>query len=106
MKKVTINDVAKHAGVSKKTISRVLNNELNVSPDTKVKVQNAFDALGYRPNQQARALASNQSFLIGLVYANLYNSFVSKIQSGALERCKADGYNLIIYPEDHESDYL
>jgi len=106
LKKITINDVAKHAGVSKKTISRVLNNEANVSPDTKIKVHNAFDLLGYRPNPQARALASNQSFLIGLVYAGTSNSFVSKIQSGALKRCKADGYNLIIYPEDHENDYL
>ncbi len=106
MKKITINDVAKHAGVSKKTISRVLNNEANVSPDTKLKVHSAFDSLGYRPNPQARALASNQSFLIGLVYSSPSNSFVSKIQSGALKRCKADGYNLIIYPEDHENDYL
>jgi len=106
LKKITINDVAEHAGVSKKTISRVLNNEANVSPDTKSKVHNAFDVLGYRPNPQARALASNQSFLIGLVYASPSNSFVSKIQSGALKRCKADGYNLIIYPEDHENDYL
>lgn len=106
MKKITINDVAEHAGVSKKTISRVLNNEANVSPDTKIKVHNAFEVLGYRPNPQARALASNQSFLIGLVYASPSNSFVSKIQIGALKRCKADGYNLIIYPEDHENDYL
>ncbi len=106
MKRITINDVAEFAGVSKKTISRVLNNEANVSPDTKVKVLNAFDALGYRPNPQARALASNQSFLIGLVYASASNSFVSKIQSGALKRCKDDGYNLIIYPEDHENELL
>lgn len=106
MKKITINDVAKHASVSKKTISRVLNNEPNVSPDTRVKVHQAFDELGYRPNPQARGLASNQSYLIGLVYTSTSNSFVSKIQSGALNRCQADGYNLIIYPEDHDNDNL
>ena len=106
MKKITINDVARHAGVSKKTISRVLNDEPNVSVDTKTKVQRSFEALGYRPNPQARGLASNQSFLIGLLYDNPNKSYVSDIQSGALERCKLDGYNLIIYPEDHESDCL
>ena len=106
MKKITINDVAKHAGVSKKTISRVLNNEPNVSIDTKKKVQHSFKALGYRPNPQARALASNQSFLIGLLYDNPNKSYVSDIQSGALRRCKADGYNLIIHPEDHEGESL
>ncbi len=106
MKKITINDVAKYAGVSKKTISRVLNSEPNVSLDTKTKVHQAIKALGYQPNPQARALASNQSLLIGLLYASQSNSFVSKIQVGALKRCRADGYNLIIYPEDHESDLL
>jgi len=106
MKKITINDVANHAGVSKKTISRVLNNEPNVSIDTKTKVQLSFKALGYRPNPQARGLASNQSFLIGLLYDNPNKSYVSDIQSGALQRCKTDGYNLIIHPEDHENGSL
>jgi len=106
MKKITINDVAKHAGVSKKTISRVLNDEPNVSDDTKSKVKQAFSSLGYRPNPQARALAFNQSFLIGLLYDNPNKSYVSDIQTGALTRCKSEGYNLIIYPEDHEKDSL
>lgn len=95
--------MAKHAGVSKKTISRVLNDEPNVSVDTKTKVQRSFEVLGYRPNPQARGLASNQSFLIGLLYKNPNKSYVSDMQAGALERCKEDGYNLIIYPEDHEN---
>lgn len=106
MKKITINDVANHAGVSKKTISRVLNNEPNVSSDTKSKVRASFKTLGYRPNPHARGLASNQSFLIGLLYDNPNKSYVSDIQNGALERCKADGYNLIIHPEDHDNDGL
>lgn len=106
MKKITMNDVALHAGVSKKTISRVLNNEENVSQDTKQKVNQAFETLGYKPNLLARGLASNQSYLIGLVYASSSNSYVSQIQKGALEKCKTEGYNLIIYPEDHESENL
>ena len=106
MKKITINDVAKHAGVSKKTISRVLNEEPNVSLDTRRKVEESFNLLGYRPNPQARGLASSQSFLIGLLYPSQSNSYVSNIQKGALERCRAEGFHLVIYPEDHESDNL
>jgi LacI family transcriptional regulator len=103
LKKVTINDVAKHAGVSKKTISRVLNNELNVSPDTKLKVQKSFEILGYRPNPQARGLATNKSYLIGLLYDNPNKSYVTDIQTGALETCQKENYNLVIYPEQHDA---
>ena len=106
LKKVTINDVAKHAGVSKKTISRVLNNEVNVSIDTKAKVLKSFQILGYKPNPQARGLASNQSFLIGLLYDNPNKSYVTDTQTGALNACQKEGYNLVIYPEDYESSDL
>ena len=70
MKKATINVVAQYAGVSKKTVSRVLNNEPNVSVKTTEKVKAAFEALSYKPSPQARGLATNQSYLIGLVYDN------------------------------------
>ncbi len=103
MKKVTINDVAKHAGVSKKTISRVLNNESNVSADTKEKVLQSFEILGYRPNPQARGLATNQSFLIGLLYDNPNKSYVTDIQTGSLDTCQKENYNLVIYPEQHDA---
>jgi len=106
VKKVTINDVARHAGVSKKTISRVLNDEPNVSPDTKDKILESFDELGYIPNPQARGLAGSHSFLIGLVYPSQSNSYVSNVQKGALERCRAEGFHLVIYPEDHENENL
>jgi len=106
LKKITINDVAEHAGVSKKTISRVLNNESNVSIDTKTKVLRSFQILGYRPNPQARGLASNQSFLIGLLYDNPNKSYVTDTQRGALDSCQKEDYNLVIYPEDYESSDL
>lgn len=106
MQKVTINVVAKHAGVSKKTVSRVLNNEPNVSDATKQKVRAVFDELGYRPSPVARALATNQSFLIGLVYDNPNKSYVSEIQEGALSSCAEKGYHLIIHPTDHNGEYL
>ena len=95
--------MARHAGVSKKTISRVLNNELNVSIITKEKVQRSFEELGYRPNPQARGLATNQSYLIGLLYDNPNKSYVSEVQTGCLETCQKNNYNLIIYPEHYDS---
>lgn len=106
MQKVTINVVAKHAGVSKKTVSRVLNDEPNVSDKTRDRVLSTFEELGYRPSQQARGLASNQSFLIGLVYDNPNKSYVSDIQEGALSVCDKTGYHLLIHPANHESEHL
>lgn len=106
MQKVTINVVAEHAGVSKKTVSRVLNNEPNVRRKTKEKVQKVIKDLSYRPSPQARGLASNQSFLIGLVYDNPNKSYVSDIQTGALEICNKEGYHLLIHPTEHESNDL
>ncbi|WP_196140250.1 LacI family DNA-binding transcriptional regulator [Aliikangiella sp. G2MR2-5] len=106
MSKVTINVVAKHAGVSKKTVSRVLNDEPNVSAATKEKVKAVFKELGYRPSPVARGLATNRSFLIGLVYDNPNKAYVSDIQNGALSVCNDKGYHLLINPIDHESDDL
>ena len=101
MQKATINDVARYAGVSKKTVSRVLNNESNVSEVTKDKVEAAFKDLSYRPSQQARGLASNQSYLIALLYDNPNKSYVSDVQAGALSVCNQLGYHLVIHPFDH-----
>ena len=98
---VTINDVARHAGVSKKTVSRVLNQEPNVSQKTKQRVTQAFTELGYRPSPIARGLARNQSFLIGLLYDNPNKSYVTDVQNGSLRVCNQKGYHLVIHPADH-----
>ncbi|MFC3034090.1 LacI family DNA-binding transcriptional regulator [Pseudoalteromonas fenneropenaei] len=98
MKKVTINSVALHAGVSKKTVSRVLNNEPNVSPETREKVLKVFKELDYTPNPIARGLARNRSFIIGCLYDNPSKSYITRVQSGALEACHKYGYNLLIHP--------
>lgn len=98
MEKVTINSVAKHAGVSKKTVSRVLNKEPNVSEATREKVEQAFKELNYRPNPIARGLAHNRSFIIGCLYDNPSKSYITRVQSGALEACQKYHYNLLIHP--------
>ena len=67
----TITDVARQAGVSIKTVSRVMNNEPNVKDATKEKVQKAALALNYEPNLSARMLAGSKSFAIALIYGLL-----------------------------------
>lgn len=103
MAKVTINDVAAAAGVSIKTVSRIINREPNVRPATQQKVQQVIDALDYRPSPSARSLAGNHSYNIGLVYSNPTPSYVHEVQNGVLTICREEGYDLLIHPCDHES---
>ena len=106
MAKITIEDVAQQAGVSIKTVSRVVNKEPNVRQSTRDKVLEVIDALQYRPDPFARSLASSRSFLIGLLYDNPSASYVTNIQEGALKACKAERYELLIHPCDHLSPKL
>jgi LacI family transcriptional regulator len=64
----TINDVADQAGVSKRTVSRVINRSPKVNEATRVKVQEVIEQLKFVPNRQARGLAASRSFLLGLIY--------------------------------------
>lgn len=93
-----IEDVARAAGVSPKTVSRVLNNEPNVRDEMRQRIRQAMDALGYRPNPSARSLASNRAFLIALLYDNPSPHYVMEVQQGALEACDAHQYNMMVRP--------
>ncbi len=106
MKKVTINSVASYAGVSKKTVSRVLNNEPNVSAATREKVLAVFKELDYTPNPIARGLAQNRSFIIGCIYDNPSKSYITRVQTGALAACQENNYNLLIHPCELRGDAL
>ena len=98
--KATIKDVAKLAGVSIKTVSRVINREDSVKPDTEKKVQAAINELNYQPNSSARNLAATQSFAIGYVYDNPNAYYVIDMQNGILKECQSNGFELIIHPCD------
>jgi LacI family transcriptional regulator len=104
MPKVTIDDVAELAGVSIKTVSRVVNREPNVREATREKVETAIAKLNYQPNKAARNLASHQSHLIGLIYddPSYYEipsaGYVIRMQQGALSACYASNYELLIHP--------
>ncbi|WP_404339348.1 LacI family DNA-binding transcriptional regulator [Pseudoalteromonas mariniglutinosa] len=99
--KVTINDVAKLAGVSMKTVSRVINKEPSVRKKTYDMVMEAVNTLNYQPNLAARNLAGTSSFTIGLVYDNPNAYYVIDMQNGVLSRCKEEGYELVIHPCSH-----
>jgi LacI family transcriptional regulator len=104
--KATIDDVAALAGVSMKTVSRVVNNEPNVRPATREKVQAAITALDYRPNQSARSLAGNKSYLLGLIYGHPSAHYVLDIQEGVLEICRPQRYELLVHPAIHRDPNL
>ena len=96
--KSTITDVAKRAGVSIKTVSRVMNNEENVTQKTRDKVKEAARELNYAPNIAARRLASSRSFLIALLYDVPSPGYVANIQKGASQACRKAGYHLVVEP--------
>ncbi len=97
-KRATIVDVARVSGVSMKTVSRVLNREANVREATREKVFAAAESLGYRPNLSARRLASQLTFVVGMLYDNPNSDYVTTVQFGSLQACRENGYNLLINP--------
>ena len=99
---VTIQEVADLAKVSPKTVSRVINKEPGVHVDTQQRVLQAIEQLDYRPNFNARSLASDRSFLIGL-FCDKPGDYLSDFQTGAVERCRESGYHLMVEPWDSSS---
>lgn len=93
-----IEDVAARAGVSMKTVSRVLNNEPNVRQVMRDKVMQAVAELNYRPNLSARGLAGKRSYLIGLLYGNISSAYLVNVQTGVLEVCNGAHYGLVLHP--------
>ncbi|RHW77542.1 LacI family DNA-binding transcriptional regulator [Colwellia sp. RSH04] len=104
--KATINDVAKHAGVSIKTVSRVINNEPSVRQITRDKVQDAVSELNYQPNLSARNLAGTKSYSIAYVYDNPNAYYIIDMQEGILSACKEQGFELLIHPCDSKKENI
>lgn len=93
----TIDEVAALAGVSIKTVSRVLNREPNVRATTQQRVLKAVKALDYLPNLSARGLAGRRSHMVGLVYNNPSPNYLFHVLSGLLEACQESGYGLAMH---------
>lgn len=101
--KPTINDVAARAGVSKKTVSRVINGSPLLTDSTREKVQSAIKDLGFVPNPQARALALRRNFLIVLLHDNPNAQTVLNFQKGVLEAIKDSDLALVVRPVERDS---
>src|SRR5437868_12945005 len=99
----TINDVARLAGVSKKTVSRVINHSPLLNEETRGRVEKVIRELGYVPNPQARALALRRNFLIGLIHDNPNAQMVLNMQQGILEALHDTEFGLVVRPVDRTS---
>jgi LacI family transcriptional regulator len=96
MARKTIEDVAALAGVSIKTVSRVVNKEPNVREATRERVEAAIRQLNYQPSLPARTLAARRSNLLGLVYENPSANYVFDVQNGAMAKCRELAIRLFI----------
>ena len=105
-KKDTIDDVARLAGVSIRTVSRVINNSPNVGQATRAKIQQIIEELNYHPNKQARGLAARRSYLLGMIYDNPDALYINDVQRGVLSVCRESGYELVVHPCDMHSETL
>ncbi|MBW8880831.1 MAG: LacI family DNA-binding transcriptional regulator [Asticcacaulis sp.] len=105
-KKPTINDVAHLAQVSKKTVSRVINNSPSVRKETRDMVNDIIVRVGFRPDPQARGLAFRRAFLMGLIYDNPNAQYVVNMQMGVLDGLRHTGTELVVHPCDRRSDTL
>ncbi len=104
--RANIKDVSQAAGVSIKTVSRVINNERYVRPATRDKVQKAMEALGFQPSQAARALAGGRSFQIALVCSNPGPYYLHGLIGGLRGRCAEQGVRLIVHAYEAEAEEL
>jgi LacI family transcriptional regulator len=101
-----IEDVAAHAGVSVKTVSRVLNGYTNVRANLRARIEASIRELDYVPNASARSLAGNRTYLVALLYDNptAVSSYIMDVIVGVLQACKGTPYNAVLHPFDAADD--
>lgn len=109
---VTIKDIAKAAGVSPSTVSRVVKDHPGISLDTKKKIRKIMQEMGYTPNVAARNLVTNKSYTIGLivksaVHEAVLNPFFTEVNFGVSEACRYEGFStLMTAAQDDDSLFL
>lgn len=106
MRAATLYDVAARAGVSAKTVSRVVNGEQSVSRATRERVLHAIEALKYRPSPLARGLGGSHGYAIGLAYDNPNAYYIIAMQEGALRACDELNFRLLMHPCNSNSTSL
>ena len=94
--RITMSDVASEAGVSLMTVSRVVNNKGEIRPETRQRVQEVIERLGYRPSGIARSLAGGQTYTIGLVVPDIANPYFSGIAHGVASVANVEGFGVLL----------
>jgi DNA-binding LacI/PurR family transcriptional regulator len=95
-KKITIYEVAHEAGVSRQTVSRVLNNRPDVAPETRARVKQVIQRFNYKPSAIAQSLSRNKSYIFGVVTAGLKYIGPSRTLSGITTKAEEIGYGLLL----------
>jgi len=98
----TLEDIARALNVSKMTVSRAINNHPEISQQTRERILRLARKMNYRPNQFARALTTNHSYLIGIVVPDLMHSYFAEICRGVKARARPVGYQNLICSTDEE----
>ena len=93
---VTLRDVARTAGVSVKTVSRVVNNQGEISEETRQRIKSVVREMGYRPNLVARGLVTQRTRTIGLIVPDITNPFFPEIAKGVQDACRLQDYNVYL----------
>jgi LacI family transcriptional regulator len=101
---VTMRDVARKAGVSIKTVSRVINDSNELSKATRQRVLVAINELGYRPSRVAQALVTQRSHTVGLVVGDITNPFFPAFARGVSDAAQAQGYNVFLCNTDGQPE--
>ncbi|MEU1318170.1 LacI family DNA-binding transcriptional regulator [Streptomyces tibetensis] len=104
-KGVTLRDVAELAGVSSRTVSNVVNGYAPVAEATRLRVQQAVDKLGYRPNVLARNLAAGRSGQIAVVVPYLDTPYFAELLQGIIRAARVQGYNVLIDQTDGDAEH-
>lgn len=97
-KKFTIEDVAKLSGVSRGTVSRVLNGGLNVKPETKRRVLETIERLGYEPNRHARRFAGSKSYTVSVILPMIGTDFYAHLIDGIEQELADQWYDPVLFP--------
>src|SRR6266480_3460853 len=98
----TLADIARALGVSKMTVSRAINNHPEISVDTRARILETAQKMNYRPNQHARALTTNRSYLFGIVVPDLMHSYFAEICRGVESQARPAGYQNLICNTDED----
>lgn len=103
MKRATIEDVARAAGVSRQTVSRAINNKGEISPATRSRVLAAVEAMSYRPNRLAQGMVTQRTQTIGLVVGDITNPFFPEVARGVQDFAKQHEYSVVVGNTDENA---